>query len=109
VLTSQPGANGFDPSYQLDDADKPVLAVGHRRKSSMHHRLKVWISSGHNSIMGRYGNKLELGVPNVAKPLSDELVDPGWPEWLTNVAPEAVQGLVPWRLDSFEKLGKVNY
>ncbi|XP_012704076.1 probable serine/threonine-protein kinase At1g54610 [Setaria italica] len=107
VLTSQPRTNGFDPSYQLDDADKPVSAVGHRRKSSMHHRLKIWISSGHNGIMGRYGNKLELGVPNVAKPLSDESADPGWPEWLTNVAPEVVQGWFPRRLDSFEKLGKV--
>lgn len=108
VLTSQPRTNGFDPSYQLDDADKPVSAVGHRRKSSMHHRLKIWISSGHNGIMGRYGNKLELGVPNVAKPLSYESADPGWPEWLTNVAPEVVQGWFPRRLDSFEKLGKVN-
>ncbi|CAL4981689.1 unnamed protein product [Urochloa decumbens] len=107
VLTAQPQENGFDPSYQFNNADMSVSAVGHHRKSSMHHRLKIWISSGHNGIMGRYGNKLELGVPNVAKPLSDERIDPGWPDWLTNVAPKAVQGWSPRRLDSFEKLGKV--
>nr|CAB3489553.1 unnamed protein product [Digitaria exilis] len=73
----------------------------------MHHRLKIWISSGHNGIIGKYGNKLELGVPNVSKPLSDNSVDPGWPDWLINVAPEAVQGWFPWQLNSFEKLGKV--
>nr|CAB3491305.1 unnamed protein product [Digitaria exilis] len=72
----------------------------------MHHRLKIWISSGHNGIIGKYGNKLELGVPNVAKPLSDNSVDPGWPDCLINVAPEAVQGWFPWQLNSFEKLGK---
>lgn len=109
VLTTQPRENGFDHSYQLDEADKSVSAVDHHRtKSSMHHRLKIWISSGHNGIIGKYGNKLELGVPNVVKPLSDNSVDPGWPDWLINVAPAAVQGWFPWRLDSFEKLGKVN-
>ncbi|CAO2146046.1 unnamed protein product [Urochloa humidicola] len=107
VITAQPQENDFDPSYQFNNADIPVSALGHRRKSSMHHRLKIWISSGHNGIMGRYGNKLELSVPNVAKPLSDERVDPGWPDWLTNVAPKAVQGWSPRRLDSFEKLSKV--
>ncbi|OEL35592.1 putative serine/threonine-protein kinase [Dichanthelium oligosanthes] len=107
VVTAQPQENEFAPSFQLDDAEKSVSAVGHHRKSSMHHRLKIWISSGHNGIIGRYGNKLELGVHNAAKPLSDEHVDPGWPDWLINVAPEAVQGWFPRRLDSFEKIGKV--
>lgn len=33
----------------------------------------------------------------------------GWPAWLINVAPKAVEGWLPRRADSFEKLGKVIY
>jgi len=107
VLTSQPEENDFVPSYKLDNAETSVSAVGHHRKPSMHHRLKIWISSGHNGIIGKYGSKLELGVPHAVRPLSDEHAKPGWPDWLINVAPEAVQGWFPRRADSFEKLDKV--
>ncbi|KAF8726134.1 hypothetical protein HU200_019874 [Digitaria exilis] len=31
----------------------------------------------------------------------------GWPAWLINVAPKAVEGWLPRRADSFEKLGKI--
>jgi cyclin-dependent kinase 12/13 len=43
------------------------------------------------------------GVP------SSEHVAAGWPAWLVNVAPKAVEGWLPRRANSFEKLGKVNY
>lgn len=108
VLTSQAEENGFAPSYQLVDTETSVSAIGHRRKSSMHQRLKVWISSGHNGIIGKHGNKLELGVPSVARPLPDEHAKPDWPDWLVSVAPKAVQGWFPRRADSFEKLDKVS-
>ncbi|XP_062197334.1 probable serine/threonine-protein kinase At1g54610 [Phragmites australis] len=107
ALNAQSEENGFTPSSLLDDAEKTVSAADHSRKSSVHRRLKIWISSGHNGIIGRHGIKLELGVPNVAVQLSSEHVDPGWPDWLKSVAPEAVQGWSPRRSDSFEKLGKV--
>jgi hypothetical protein len=32
----------------------------------------------------------------------------GWPSWLTSVAGEAINGWVPRRADSFEKLDKVS-
>lgn len=116
-VASANGGNTFQveekvlaPSYKLDNAETSVSAVGHHTKSSMHHRLKIWISSGHNGIMGKYGNKLELGMPHEARPLLlDEHAKPGWPDWLINVAPEAVRGWFPRRQDSFEKLDKVNY
>jgi cyclin-dependent kinase 12/13 len=98
--------NGFTPSSLSDDTDKSVAATDHPSKSSVHKRLKIWINSGHNGIMGRYGNKVNCGVP---KKSSIEHVDPGWPDWLVNAAPEAVHGWLPQQLDSFEKLGKVCY
>lgn len=42
------------------------------------------------------------------KGLSGEHVVSGWPTWLAYVAPKAVDGWLPRRADSFEKLDKVN-
>lgn len=49
------------------------------------------------------GNNAEL------KGLSGEHGVAGWPSWLVNVAPKAVEGWLPRRADSFEKLAKVNH
>jgi hypothetical protein len=54
-------------------------------------------------MIGRYGNKTELG-----KRFSAEHSNDVWPDWLVNVASEAVQGWVPRRADSFERLSKVS-
>ncbi|CAL5097888.1 unnamed protein product [Urochloa decumbens] len=47
------------------------------------------------------GNNADL------KGLSGENVVVGWPAWLVNVAPKAVEGWLPRRADSFEKLAKI--
>lgn len=39
--------------------------------------------------------------------LSDDHAVAGWPAWLANVAPKAVEGWLPRRADSFEKLDKI--
>jgi hypothetical protein len=49
------------------------------------------------------GNNADL------KGLSGEHVVAGWPAWLINVEPKAVEGWLPRRADSFEKLAKVKY
>ncbi|TVU01352.1 hypothetical protein EJB05_53195 [Eragrostis curvula] len=54
--------------------------------------LDVRISSGNNADL---------------KGLSGEHVVAGWPAWLVNVAPKAVEGWLPRRADSFEKLAKI--
>lgn len=45
---------------------------------------------------------------NVVKHVEGEQVAAGWPSWLVAVAGEALNGLVPRRADSFQKLDKVN-
>ncbi|RCV35875.1 hypothetical protein SETIT_7G274900v2 [Setaria italica] len=47
------------------------------------------------------GNNTDL------KGLSGEHIVAGWPSWLVNVAPKAVEGWLPRRADSFEKLAKI--
>lgn len=44
---------------------------------------------------------------NLHKYLEGEQLAAGWPGWLTAVAAEAIQGWVPLKADSFEKLEKV--
>lgn len=60
---------------------------------------------------------VDLGVNGGQKPISriismprgthGEQVVAGWPSWLSSVAGEAIQGWVPRRADSFEKLDKI--
>ncbi|KAL6868131.1 hypothetical protein ACP4OV_014976 [Aristida adscensionis] len=96
-------------SHHLDNTEKLASDTDHHhhRRSSVHHKLKVWLQSGHIGIHGKYGHKFELGVPIAGKHLSIEDTNPRWPDWLAHVAPEAVQGWCPRRSDSFEKLGKI--
>ena len=46
-------------------------------------------------------------VRNMNRCTEGEQVAAGWPSWLSSVAREAIQGWVPLKADSFEKLGKV--
>uniref|UniRef100_A0ACD5W959 Uncharacterized protein n=1 Tax=Avena sativa TaxID=4498 RepID=A0ACD5W959_AVESA len=97
---------GDDGNTEVSSAqlkEKSVIGFDPPRKPSKRHRLKIWISTRHSGVIGRYGNKLELG----AKRFSSEQSNTGWPDWLVNVAPEAVQGWAPRRVDSFEKISKV--
>ncbi|KAL6906207.1 hypothetical protein ACP4OV_003808 [Aristida adscensionis] len=67
-------------ALQLDGEEKVVVA------------LDVRISTGNNAEL---------------KGLSGEHVIAGWPAWLVNVAPKAVEGWLPRRAESFEKLAKI--
>lgn len=52
-------------------------------------------------------SSLSFRLSNLHKYLEGELVAAGWPAWLSAVAGEAIQGWVPLKSDSFEKLEKV--
>ncbi|GAY47847.1 hypothetical protein CUMW_107410 [Citrus unshiu] len=47
------------------------------------------------------------GMGSIPKASEGEQVAAGWPAWLAAVAGEAIQGWVPRRADSFEKLDKI--
>ncbi|RZC71774.1 hypothetical protein C5167_034936 [Papaver somniferum] len=50
-------------------------------------------------------NNVRLG--NLQRYVKGEQIAAGWPAWLSAVAGEAIQGWVPLRADSFEKLEKI--
>ncbi|KAF7048007.1 hypothetical protein CFC21_056833 [Triticum aestivum] len=109
-LSAVPEVAGDDRNTEVPNVplkEKPVLGFDPPRKPRARHRLKIWISTRHNGIIGRCGNKLDLGFFNGAKRLSAEHLNTGWPDWLVTVAPEAVQGWAPLQADSFERLSKI--
>ncbi|KAF6168498.1 hypothetical protein GIB67_015045 [Kingdonia uniflora] len=53
------------------------------------------------------GDALSLRLGNLNKYVEGEQVAAGWPQWLSAMAGEAIQGWVPLRADSFEKLEKI--
>ncbi|KAF5203319.1 Impaired in baba-induced sterility [Thalictrum thalictroides] len=53
------------------------------------------------------GDPISLRLGNLQKYVEGEQVAAGWPAWLSAVAGEAIQGWIPLRADSFEKLEKI--
>ncbi|KAH0452411.1 hypothetical protein IEQ34_019710 [Dendrobium chrysotoxum] len=95
---------------QSDEGEKGSLAsvdrkqnfAGHHRRATVDFRVH---GADTDPKMGDFGLGMEnLNVPNG---FSGEHVAAGWPAWLTNVAPEAVNGWLPRRAESFEKLDKI--
>ena len=48
-------------------------------------------------------------LSNPPKHVQGEQVAAGWPSWLSAVAGEAINGWVPRRADTFEKIDKVGF
>lgn len=63
--------------------------------------------SGRASSNGGASESVSFRLGNLQKYVEGEQVAAGWPAWLSAVAGEAIQGWVPLKADSFEKLEKV--
>lgn len=55
----------------------------------------------------RRSSKPNPRLSNPPNHVHGEQVAAGWPSWLSKVAGEAINGLIPRRADTFEKLNKV--
>ncbi|KAL8465150.1 hypothetical protein ACS0TY_034591 [Phlomoides rotata] len=63
--------------------------------------------SGRASSNGCGSESVSFRLGNLHKYVEGEQVAAGWPAWLSAVAGEAIQGWVPLKADSFEKLEKI--
>ncbi|KAK6123203.1 hypothetical protein DH2020_043060 [Rehmannia glutinosa] len=63
--------------------------------------------SGRTSSNGCGSESVSFRLGNLSKYVEGEQVAAGWPAWLSAVAGEAIQGWVPLKADSFEKLEKI--
>ncbi|XP_073015164.1 protein IMPAIRED IN BABA-INDUCED STERILITY 1-like isoform X1 [Primulina eburnea] len=59
------------------------------------------------SESGRTSESVSFRLGNLHKYVEGEQVAAGWPAWLSAVAGEAIQGWVPLKSDSYEKLEKI--
>ncbi|XP_010923564.1 protein IMPAIRED IN BABA-INDUCED STERILITY 1 [Elaeis guineensis] len=63
--------------------------------------------SGESGTIGNTRNSMSFRLGNLHRYIEGEQVAAGWPAWLTTVAGEAIQGWVPLKAESFEKLEKI--
>ncbi|KAF0932144.1 hypothetical protein E2562_008675 [Oryza meyeriana var. granulata] len=104
TLTAKEDAavNGHAAAPALEET-APVVVIASLNKSystagapTHHRRATVDVDPGPQVVPG--------GVP---QGFSGEHVIAGWPSWLTSVAGEVVQGWLPRRADTFERLDKI--
>lgn len=80
------GVNGVDESEKAEKGDGDKRLRGERRRSRPNPRLS-------NPPRHRHG----------------EQVAAGWPSWLSTYVGEAIDGWLPRRADTFEKIDKVGF
>ncbi|XP_015698746.1 probable serine/threonine-protein kinase At1g54610 isoform X2 [Oryza brachyantha] len=101
-----------------DDADATSEnKTPSRNSAAVSVRTATSTNNGDNANILRSGNgekvivaldvRISSGNNAELKGLSGEHAAAGWPTWLVNVAPKAVEGWLPRRADSFEKLDKI--
>ena len=91
--------NLVSASLALDDWEKKAMATAKQNASS-------------NADVTQEGTREEKHISrvfSVSNGVDGAQVAAGWPLWLTSVAGEAIQGWVPRKADSFEKLEKVQF
>ncbi|XP_077211491.1 protein IMPAIRED IN BABA-INDUCED STERILITY 1-like [Tasmannia lanceolata] len=99
----------FDYSGALRDQGPGILSSSLRNQAAFGDLEKkkgeLGESGGENSNNG--GHLVSFRLGNLNKYIEGEQVAAGWPSWLCAVAGEAIQGWVPLKADSFEKLEKI--
>ena len=91
---------GYAPAHAME-GEKNAMTIDRPSKTSHKKRLTLDMEEK----VGASPMSRMVGMPNGAK---GEKVVAGWPSWLSSVAGEAIQGWVPLRPESYEKLDKVS-
>lgn len=100
-------SNGYSGSLgnkQVDDhqGGKTKIIIVERPSSKGSHHRRATVDLGLNG-----GPMPMTRIVSMPRGPQGEHVLAGWPSWLSSVAGEAIQGWVPRRADSFEKLDKI--
>ncbi|XP_020276881.1 probable serine/threonine-protein kinase At1g54610 isoform X2 [Asparagus officinalis] len=95
-----------------NNASDTVSTTSSRRRAGSRHREEEEVnrceSSGElGKLSLKSASSMSVRLGNLHKYIEGEQVAAGWPAWLSAVAGEAIQGWVPLKADSFEKLEKI--
>ncbi|WOL12682.1 putative serine/threonine-protein kinase [Canna indica] len=78
-------------------------AAAHKRRAT----VDVAARRAGSVVIGGSNTEADFRMADVPNGIAGEHVAAGWPPWLTSVAGEAINGWLPRRGDSFEKLDKI--
>ncbi|GMH00691.1 hypothetical protein Nepgr_002530 [Nepenthes gracilis] len=92
--------NSASLAKPLDEGDPKTIVV--ERPVTSYHQRRATVDFGINE-----GQKPMSRIISIQRGVQGEQIIAGWPSWLSSVAGEAIQGWVPRRADSFEKLDKI--
>ncbi|WOL14289.1 putative serine/threonine-protein kinase [Canna indica] len=104
VVTSLPTPSGESEKRTAGDAEKTRNGSVPQRWATVGVRANR-DGSEDTSVPDEDGE--ELKNSDVSKEFSGEHATAGWPQWLTDVAWEAIKGWLPRKSSSFEKLEKI--
>ncbi|CAL1363704.1 unnamed protein product [Linum trigynum] len=102
-----PNANGIGKNNNNNGSVGDRMFANEKKlvsKSARHHQR--------GTTMDLSGGSNFFFLPRMSRTSSmpcdgDAEIDPGWPQWLTSVAGDAVRGWLPRQASSFEKLEKI--
>ena len=102
LISNQPREVNAGSTPELDDAEKAAASAKPLRQE------QPTMEDGAKRV-GVHNDNATPRIVNVVNVEEGALVIAGWPSWLISVAGEAINGLIPRKADSFQKLDKVSF
>ncbi|XP_022994207.1 LOW QUALITY PROTEIN: probable serine/threonine-protein kinase At1g09600 [Cucurbita maxima] len=100
LISNQPGEVNAGSTPELDDAEKAAASAEPLRQE------QPTMEDGAKRV-GVHNDNATPRIVNVVNVEEGALVIAGWPSWLISVAGEAINGLIPRKAESFQKLDKI--
>lgn len=106
LISNQPGEENAGSTPESDDVEKatPIEKAANAKPLCQE---RPTMEDGTKRV-GVHNNNATPRIINVVNGEKGALVIAGWPSWLTSVAGEAINGWIPRKADSFQKLDKVS-
>ncbi|KAA0067070.1 putative serine/threonine-protein kinase [Cucumis melo var. makuwa] len=105
LILNQPGEENAGSTTESDGAEK-VTSIGKVGSAKPLRQERPTMEDGIKRV-GVHNNNATPRIIGVVIGEKGALVIAGWPSWLTSVAGEAINGWVPRKADSFQKLDKI--